>query len=208
MSYNRLAMLLFKKPFWAGLQSGAITLTFRRWARPHVRPGGRYRCHPIGVLEVDELRLVPVKGITAADAQRAGFETRQALVAYLAELGPLTPTTQVYRVASAWGDGDRVELALETALTAEDREAIGQPAGPRRCVDRAHARDHRGAAADRGVEARAAARPRDPAVQVDVRKLKSSADPELRGRLRDLPRGRAYLEGEPADAPAPRRRAR
>ena len=46
-------MLLFKKPFFAGLQSGAITLTFRRWQKPHVRPGGRYRCHPIGVLEVD-----------------------------------------------------------------------------------------------------------------------------------------------------------
>ena len=42
-------MLLFKKPFFAGLQSGAITLTFRRWQKPHVRPGGRYRCHPIGV---------------------------------------------------------------------------------------------------------------------------------------------------------------
>lgn len=29
-------MLLFKKAFHAGLTSGAITLTFRRWQKPHV----------------------------------------------------------------------------------------------------------------------------------------------------------------------------
>ena len=57
-------MLLFKKAFHAGLQSGAITLTFRRWQKPHVKPGGRYRCHPIGVLEVDNAAVVPVADIT------------------------------------------------------------------------------------------------------------------------------------------------
>ena len=50
-------VLLFKKPFWEGLVSGAITLTFRRWKSAHVKVGGRYRCHPIGVLEVDGTEL-------------------------------------------------------------------------------------------------------------------------------------------------------
>lgn len=114
-------MLLFKKPFHAGLKDGTITLTYRRWQKPHVRPGGRYRCHPIGVLEVDEVALVPVKSITAADAARAGFASREALVAYLGELGPLTPSTPVYRVALHYGgDGDRVEIALETELGDDD----------------------------------------------------------------------------------------
>src|SRR5271167_3158425 len=85
----RASVLLFKKPFWDGLQSGAITLTFRRWQKPHVRAGGRYRCHPIGVLEVDEVRTVPVGSISDADATGAGFSSRDALIAYLAELGPL-----------------------------------------------------------------------------------------------------------------------
>src|SRR5919107_346810 len=107
-------MLLFKKPFWDGLQSGAVTLTFRRWQKPHVKPGGRYRCHPIGVLQVDTVSLVPVAAITADDATRAGFATRDALVDYLAELGPLSPETEVYRVElHHGGDGDRVGLALE-----------------------------------------------------------------------------------------------
>ncbi len=118
-------MLLFKKPFFAGLQSGAITLTFRRWQKPHVRAGGRYRCHPIGVLEVDAVDLITVAQIREADAAPAGFTDRAALVAYLAELGPLTPDSPVYRVAlHHGGDGDRVELALAADLTPEDVAAI------------------------------------------------------------------------------------
>jgi hypothetical protein len=118
-------MLLFKKPFWEGLTRGAITLTFRRWEKPHVRPGGRYRCHPIGVLEVEDVRTVTIGTIPEADASAAGFPSREALVAYLLELGPLDDSTSVYRVAlHHGGDGDRVPLALEDSLTAEDVAAI------------------------------------------------------------------------------------
>ncbi|HLL24990.1 MAG TPA: ASCH domain-containing protein, partial [Kofleriaceae bacterium] len=119
------AMLLFKKPFWEGLQSGSITVTFRRWQKPHVKPRGRYRCHPIGVLEVDTIELVRVAAITAADAPRAGFPSRDALVAYLAELGPLDDDTEVYRVElHHGGDGDRVELALADELDTDDVATI------------------------------------------------------------------------------------
>jgi hypothetical protein len=115
-------MLLFKKPFWEGLQSGRITLTFRRWKSPHVKVGGRYRCHPIGVLEVDDVRLVKCRAITASDAERSGFASRKHLLDYLAELGPLAPDTEVYRVElHHGGDGDRVGIALDDAL---DEEAI------------------------------------------------------------------------------------
>ena len=118
-------MLLFKKPFWEGLERGTITLTFRRWQKPHVKPGGRYRCHPIGVLEVDAIERVTAGSITADDARRAGFESRAALIAYLAELGELDDTTEVYRVElHHGGDGDRVELALEDELTTDDVAAI------------------------------------------------------------------------------------
>jgi hypothetical protein len=118
-------MLLFKKAFWDGLTSGAITLTFRRWQKPHVRPGGRYRCHPIGVLEVDTVERVHAGSITAAEARRAGFGTTRELHAYLAELGPLDDTTELWRVElHHGGDGDRIELALEDRLTADDVAAI------------------------------------------------------------------------------------
>jgi hypothetical protein len=118
-------MLLFKKAFHAGLTSGSITLTFRRWDKPHVRAGGRYRCHPIGVLEVDSITRVRIDAITEADALLAGFATRTTLVDYLAELGPLAASDEIFRVAlHHGGDGDRVELALEAGLTAADVAAI------------------------------------------------------------------------------------
>jgi hypothetical protein len=115
-------MLLFQKRFHEGLQNGAVTLTFRRWPRSRVKAGGRYRCHPIGVLVVDDVVQVPVRDITEADAKRAGFEGRDELVAYMmgASEEPLTDSSLVWRVAlQHGGDGDRVELALEDALTAD-----------------------------------------------------------------------------------------
>ena len=118
-------MLLFKKAFFEGLTSGAITLTFRRWQKPHVRPGGRYRCHPIGVLEVDAVELVTVDRISEDDARACGFATRAALVAYLAELGPLEQTTEVFRVAlHHGGDGDRVEIATRSTIDDGEVAAI------------------------------------------------------------------------------------
>jgi hypothetical protein len=121
----RKSVLLFKKPFWPGLESGAITLTFRRWQKPHVRPGGRYRCHPIGVLEVDAISEVAAGTIGDADARAAGFASRAELLAYLAELGPLDDATPVFRVAlHHGGDGDRVPLALLDQLSSDDVAAI------------------------------------------------------------------------------------
>jgi len=116
-------MLLFQKRFHEGLRTGAVTLTFRRWAQPRVRPGGRYRCHPIGVLEVDDIAEVRVADITEDDARRAGFASRAELIAYMksASDAPLRASTRVYRVTlHHGGDGDRVEVALNEQLTDED----------------------------------------------------------------------------------------
>jgi hypothetical protein len=127
-------MLLFQKRFHAGLTSGAITLTFRAWDRPRVKPGGRYRCHPIGVLEVDSIRRVRAKEIGERDAERAGFGSRAELLSYLAPLltkGASGAKDQVHPDAELWrvelhhaGDGDRVEIALFDELTAGDVEEI------------------------------------------------------------------------------------
>jgi len=121
-------MLLFKKVFHQGLVDGSIGLTFRRWAKPHVKVGGRYRCHPIGVLEVDAIAKLRVRDITAADAARAGFASRAALVDYM-RTGPngddLDDDTEVFRVElHHGGDGDRVEIALDDRLGADDVAAI------------------------------------------------------------------------------------
>jgi hypothetical protein len=122
-------MLLFQKRFHEGLITGAITLTFRAWQKPLVKPGGRYRCHPIGVLEVDAIARVPVSSITDDDAKQAGFADRDHLVSYLAEVAPdiaaLPTRAEVFRVQlHHGGDGDRVPEALQAEVTDEDRAAI------------------------------------------------------------------------------------
>jgi hypothetical protein len=120
-------MLLFKKRFHAGLVSGEITLTFRRWEKPHVRAGGRYRCHPIGVIEVDRVDTVRVRDITERDARRTGLASRAELLTYLREAkeGRFGGATEVFRVEiHHGGDGDRMPIALESDLSAEDIEAI------------------------------------------------------------------------------------
>lgn len=127
-------MLLFKKPFHEGLRSGAVTLTVRRWQRPHVKVGGRYRCHPIGVLEVDAVAQVPLSAVTAEDAVRCGFSDRETLVAWLGELGPIGPDDIVWRVElHHGGDGDRVEEALDAEL---DDEAVADLAARLARMDR------------------------------------------------------------------------
>lgn len=118
-------MILFEKRFHDGLTSGAITLTFRRWASARVKPGGRYRCHPIGVLEVDSVRQVRVRELNERDAQRAGFESLAQMREYLERGEPLKAADALWRIEfHHGGDGDRVQLALEAELSDEDLAAI------------------------------------------------------------------------------------
>jgi hypothetical protein len=120
-------MLLFQKRFHAGLVAGSVRLTFRRWDKPHVKAGGRYRCHPIGVLEVDRVERVRLSDVGADDARLAGFADRDELVAYLASgpAGPVGAATELWRIElHHGGDGDRVAIALDDRLSAEDAAAL------------------------------------------------------------------------------------
>src|SRR5436190_19361383 len=120
-------MLLFQKRFHEGIVDGSITLTFRLWDKPHVKPGGRYRCHPIGVLEVDRVERVRAEDVSAGDAKPAGFSSRDKLLDYLGTVRgkPLSGGDELWRVEfHHGGDGDRVEGALDDRLSPEDVDAI------------------------------------------------------------------------------------
>lgn len=116
-------MLLFQKRFLAGLVDGRVTLTFRQWPQARVKPLGRYRVHPIGVVEVTSVDRVRVGDISEQDARRAGFGDRDELLAYLkpAARGAFGRQTELFRIEMRYaGDGDRVPLALEDQLSADD----------------------------------------------------------------------------------------
>ena len=77
--------------------AGDITVSFRLWQRPRVKPGGRYRVGP-GQIEVDSIELVPFAAVTAADVRESGEPDRETLRCRAAHAGPIGDDTLVYRV--------------------------------------------------------------------------------------------------------------
>lgn len=77
--------------------AGAITLTVRRWSRPQVKVGGRYRVGT-GLIEVDEIELVPFSSLDAADVRRCGETDRESVRRRAAHSGPIHDDTLLYRI--------------------------------------------------------------------------------------------------------------
>lgn len=191
-------MLLFQKKFHAGLTSGAVTITFRRWDRARVKAGGRYRCHPIGVLEVDEVTRVRLRDITTSDAQKSGFDSREALIDYLSGKAPIDEDTELFRVVLHHaGDGDRVSIALEDQLSEQDVAAITKKLARLDGDTPWTLKTLRSIESNPRVVARVLAkklgRERDP-FKVDVRKLKRlGLTQSFEVGYEISPRGKAYL---------------
>jgi hypothetical protein len=96
--------MLFRQRFIEGIRDGSITVAFRRWKRPTVRAGGTLLM-PAGQLSIRDVAIVAGDAITDADARRAGYESRDQLLAelntrpeldlYRIELGPLAADPRV-----------------------------------------------------------------------------------------------------------------
>lgn len=84
--------------------AGDITVSFRRWQRPRVKQGGRYRVGP-GQIEVDSIELVPFAAVTPADVRQSGEQDREALRHRAAHAGPIGEDTLVYRIEFHTVDG-------------------------------------------------------------------------------------------------------
>lgn len=77
--------------------SGGITVSFRLWRRPQVKPGGRYRVGG-GQIVVDSVELVPFSSIDEADLRRTGELDLESLRRRAAHAGPVHDDTLLYRV--------------------------------------------------------------------------------------------------------------
>ena len=65
------------------IRSGAVTLTFRNWKRPHAKVGGVYRLRPNGAVRVTRLGTARLSELTSEDARCAGFVSVDALATFL-----------------------------------------------------------------------------------------------------------------------------
>jgi uncharacterized protein YqfB (UPF0267 family) len=77
--------------------AGQITVSFRLWRRPKVKPGGRYRVET-GQIEVDSVELVPFSSIDDADLRRSGEADLESLRQRAAHAGPIHDDTLLYRI--------------------------------------------------------------------------------------------------------------
>ena len=105
-------MLLNRKTL-DGIAEGQISLAFRRWKRPTVRPGGTLKT-VIGVLAIDIVEPVRESDITERSARSAGYGSRAEL---LAELKP-RPGTRLFRIRLRFAGADpRIALREQASLT-------------------------------------------------------------------------------------------
>jgi hypothetical protein len=77
--------------------AGDVTVSFRLWRRPKVRPGGRYHVGP-GTIEVDAVDLVPFAQIGPEDLAASGEPDRESLRRRAAHAGPIAEDTLLYRI--------------------------------------------------------------------------------------------------------------
>lgn len=103
-----------------GVREGTVSLAFRRWRRPDVRPGSQFRTSA-GVVRVDAVEPVDPALISDQDAVLAGHPDADSVRRRLA--GEAGWTT--YRVRLSWaGEDPRLALRSDDTLSADDVAAI------------------------------------------------------------------------------------
>ncbi len=103
-----------------GIADGTVTLAFRRWDRPRMRPGSTQRTGA-GVIRIDAVDEVDPAALTEDDALRSGVRS----LAELRRLLDRRPGAHVYRMrVSLDGPDPRVALRAQAELSVEDRQAI------------------------------------------------------------------------------------
>ena len=112
--------MLFPRKTLAAIRDGNVDLAFRRWERARVRPGTRLRT-AVGVLEVARVEVVERSAIGADEARRAGFDSRDDLLAMLDERAP----GEIHRIELRYaGPVPRIELRDRADLSEAELDEI------------------------------------------------------------------------------------
>ena len=190
-------VVLLRKDTLEGIARGEVDVAFRWWTKPTVKAGGFLQT-AVGRLAIVSLEPIRVADVTVADAKRAGFATKAALL----KAFPRKPGSRLYRVEFVpAGEDPRIAL----------RERAEMDAGEVGEIQRRLARmDANGPWTRETLEliaARPAVRAGDLAQQLgrerlpfkaNVRKLKALGLTEsLEVGYRLSPRGRAFLARTP-----------
>jgi len=114
--------VLFKQATLDAIARGEVTLAFRRWVKPTVRAGGRLRTG-VGELAIEAVDATEPGSITAREAARAGFASREALMKELASRSAGDYYRIRFRLA---GPDTRIALREDADLSPADAVGIAK----------------------------------------------------------------------------------
>lgn len=188
--------MIFRQEFLDGIQKGIIKVAFRRWRRPSVKAGGTLLT-AIGLLHIRDVIPIAMEDVSEADARRAGYESREALVheltervdgkLYRIELGALEADPRIALRKKRASDSDLQQLIVR--LDRLDARSTGAP-WTRRVLDLIDAHPAR-----RAGDLCTMAGQDKMSFKTNVRKLKTLGLTEsLEVGYRLSPRGAALLE--------------
>jgi hypothetical protein len=104
------------------IRDGRVDLVFRRWERARVLPGTRIRT-AVGVLEVGGVDVVERTDLGDDQARRAGFDSRDDLLAMLDKRG----RGEIHRIELRYAGADpRVELRNRADLSEAEVDEIAR----------------------------------------------------------------------------------
>jgi hypothetical protein len=119
--------MLLKNKTIQSIQSGKVSLIFRRWKKAGVKKGGTQMTQ-LGVVGIDDVKIVTEDEITERDAKKAGFKSRDELIADLYDRDE-----DIYKIKVHWaGEDPRKALRTNNKLS---KKEIGEIIGKLRKLD-------------------------------------------------------------------------
>ncbi|MFI7080754.1 hypothetical protein ACIBO1_25955 [Micromonospora sp. NPDC049903] len=99
-----------------GVAAGQVTVAYRRWIRPRVRPGSTF--HTVaGIVRVEAVDRVEAEQLDTTAARDAGYATRDALLSTLRG----GEADSLWRITLSWAGPDpRTALAENPVLSPSD----------------------------------------------------------------------------------------
>ena len=111
--------MLLKNNTIEGIESGRISLIFRRWKKAGVKKGGTQMTQ-LGVVGIDDVKVITEDQITDRHAKKAGFKSREALIADL-----YNRDEDIYKIKVHWvGEDPRKALRVNDKLTKKEIDEI------------------------------------------------------------------------------------
>src|ERR1044071_4649943 len=104
--------MLVKNKILNEIKAGRISLIFRRWKKAGVKKGGTQMTQ-LGVLGIDDVKIVAEEKITGSDAKKAGYKIREDLIADLYDRDE-----DIYKIKVHWvGEDPRKALRTNYKLS-------------------------------------------------------------------------------------------